>query len=264
MQTSFIHQSLPYRLLFLISSLIFVLMTSTSSYAIVNTESLRPESHSGWKGNIGLKGEGSRGNTDKSIYSAEIGLGYFEERETFGVASYSYGESRGVKDAHNSFFHLRHNEKIRSLLKWEAFYQWQSDEFKRLEQRQLLGTGLRWGIYDKNPLSIWTGLGAFLYEERISEFNGIPSYSESSGRGNLYLVVKWNTLESAKVLSTIYYQPRLSDGKDYQVLWDLGVFAPITIWAELSMEYSVAYDSRPPQAVRSTDQRYVAGVNIKF
>lgn len=71
-------------------------------------------------------------------------------------------------------------------------------------------------------------------------------------------------MAKADLLSVIYYQPRVDRFEDYQLLWDLGVYTPLTEWSQVILEYSIAYDSRPPSSVRSTDQTYLAGFRVTF
>lgn len=235
------------------------------SHAIVNTETLRPDTDVEWKGAIGLSVEDSKGNTDKSSYGLEAGLGYFAEHETFFVGNYNYGESQDVKDVHNSFAHLRHNRQIYGpVWKWELFYQWQSDEFRRLGERQLFGTGLRTRLQKTETVAVYTGLGAFLYRENIGEEGVLQAYEEESARGNFYFTFKWYFLSQAEFLSVVYLQPRWNRLEDLQLLWDVLLSAPLTSKMSLNMTYSLSHDTRPPEEVEKTDRKVTAGLKYEF
>src|SRR6056300_652992 len=120
--------------LFLLNDLVFA--------QIVNMESARKESLSGFQfqANFGLNG--SSGTVDRTNYSVETRLDYNSNKwQRFGVFSYKREEKDDSITSNNTFFHLRAVRKVNNLVSWEVFSQLSEKPLQKIKRRELFGAG---------------------------------------------------------------------------------------------------------------------------
>ena len=241
---------------------------SLSANAIVNVEDMRVgPAQPGISGNLDLSISGKRGNTEKDEYGVDGRIQNNRDKVTdFVVASYDYGEVSDVTNTDKSFIHGRHVVQYQPLRAWEAFAQAEKNEFARLSFRGLLGAGLRFTLIEKpEQLGLYLGAGAFWSRETLDERVGLSDHgTESFGRANLYLVYKHKLNSQLSLVSTTYYQPRLSDAGDFRALEQAGLAVKMTDNLSLKLSLDLAHDSRPPQSVDKTDTSYNTSLSYRF
>ncbi|MDZ4261443.1 MAG: DUF481 domain-containing protein [Pseudomonadota bacterium] len=236
--------------------------------AIVNVENIRVGlTEPGLSGNLDLSFNGNRGNTNKDEYGIKGRIQNNSDKVTnFVVASYDYGEVSNVANTNKSFIHGRHVVQFQPERAWEAFLQGEKNEFARLSFRGLIGGGLRFTLAEvPDKLGLYLGAGAYWSRETLDQRIGLTDHgSENFARANLYVVYKHKLNSQLSLISTTYYQPRLSGASDFRALEQAGLAVKMTDKLSLKLSLDIAHDSRPPQSIKQTDTSYNTSLSYRF
>lgn len=220
----------------------------------------------GVSGNVSGSFSSKSGNTEKDEYSLGARLQYDEGEQyvVWGTLAYDYGKSEGVKNEDKTYAHLRY---IRALSgdAWcgELFVQTEQDEFKDINNRSLVGAGVRWRFFDSAEWGKgYAGLGAMY--ERITYDTSTVNPDEDNNRLNSYIAYTKKFMTASKVSYVGYYQPKLDEGSDYVTTQTVELIVPIYGKLNLSLSANYAYDSRPPVGVKKKDTAYMTTLVWEF
>jgi putative salt-induced outer membrane protein YdiY len=206
------------------------------------------------------------GNTKGVVYGASglIG-GRLGKNLMFASASSDYSKLGGETTVQKSFTHLRHNyELIQQWLWWEEFAQSETDRFRRIQFRGLLGTGPRYRVLkDKEWLELFVG-NSYMLE--YTEVDPPESATEPAvvHRLNNYLAVALRPDDRVLLGSIFYYQPRFDEITDAHVLSVSSVEFKVTELLRSRMDLTVRYESHPPTGVERTDMEFKSSLEFKF
>jgi putative salt-induced outer membrane protein YdiY len=232
--------------LFLLNDLVFA--------QIVNMESARKESLSGFQfqANFGLNG--SSGTVDRTNYSVETRLDYNSNKwQRFGVFSYKREEKDDSITSNNTFFHLRAVRKVNNLVSWEVFSQLSEKPLQKIKRRELFGAGVRLSPYK----TLRVGLGLFdENEERIL------SETRKTTRLNTYITNNFKISDTATFESTLYIQPDINDFSELRSFFVAGLRLKITEKFSSIISYENTYDSSPPPSTDQSNSFY--GIKFSF
>ena len=232
--------------LFLLNDLVFA--------QIVNMESARKESLSGFQfqANFGLNG--SSGTVDRTNYSVETRLDYNSNKwQRFGVFSYKREEKDDSITSNNTFFHLRAVRKVNNLVSWEVFSQLSEKPLQKIKRRELFGAGVRLSPYK----TLRVGLGLFdENEERIL------SKTRKTTRLNTYITNDFKISDTATFESTLYIQPDIDDFSEVRSFFVAGLRLKITEKFSSIISYENTYDSSPPPSTDRSNSFY--GIKFSF
>ena len=232
--------------LFLLNDLVFA--------QIVNMESARKESLSGFQfqANFGLNG--SSGTVDRTNYSVETRLDYNSNKwQRFGVFSYKREEKDDSITSNNTFFHLRAVRKVNNLVSWEVFSQLSEKPLQKNKRRELFGAGVRLSPYK----TLRVGLGLFdENEERIL------SKTRKTTRLNTYITNDFKISDTATFESTLYIQPDIDDFSEVRSFFVAGLRLKITEKFSSIISYENTYDSSPPPSTDRSNSFY--GIKFSF
>ena len=144
-------------------------LSSAPARAQVNVEVLRRSlSLSGFGGKLDASVATYQGNTRGTNLGASGLIGAQTGRHLgYAHANGRYTRLGGEVSVANYFAHLRYNYQLAQPLWAEALAQAESDRFRRLELRQLLGAGVRWAAFDAPELAAYYGL-TYLLEQRVA------------------------------------------------------------------------------------------------
>ena len=233
-----------------------------SALAIVNVETLRARagSNEGWSSAGSLNASGTSGNSDKSSVSISGLLQLLRPNySNLIVIGSEYGEASGNKNADKQVLHLRHTRNLSVRTAWEAFTQWQQNEFTRLEERSLLGSGFRFRFGNGETRTLNLGVGGFYESERNEN-----EATMEIGRSNLYASFKSTLSSGASFVSTVYLQNKLDELSDKRSIGNFSFSVPFAEHLEFVLNVSVEHDSRPPVGIEKTDWSYKTGIGWKF
>ena len=254
-----------------LSAFIFYSLLIYSDYAlsIVNIENTNIRSENKTQGNdtkFSFDINGNNGNTK----DFEIGLGirsqWYQVKSTrFLLLNHEYGENKNIRDTNKTFIHFRNIWNHKAEVSWEVFTQLQDNEFTRLKLRALLGGGTRLRLSSEEDRSAHLGLGAFREKEEL-EFASTTTDTgvTYTNRLNLYLVYNQALSSHSKLISTLYYQPSISEMTDYRLLEKIGLKLDITENLSFNISLDIKLDSRPPQSTQKTDTAYNTGFEYDF
>lgn len=237
-------------------------------WAIVNLEDLHlSEPKKGLSGNTSLGISGAEGNSEyiDAEWKAKIQSTH-ESATRYALLQYAYGESFKEENRNSAFIHLRNIQNISVRQSWEIFAQAEQNKFARLKLRALVGGGLRWDVgSDKNIRETFLGAGGFYSHESINaELNASDAGKENLIRGNFYLVYKKKINSDTLLFSTTYYQPSVSDIKDFRLLEVAGLKVALQGSLSIVLNLELSHDNRPPQFVDKTDLNYKTELVYQF
>lgn len=235
---------------------------SQIAYAIVDVESLRNRAgnETGYSSSGNLQASGASGNSDRADVSFSALLQYLGNgfSNLFVIGS-EYGETSGNRSADEQLIHLRHTRVLTKRSDWEVFSQLQQNEFTRLEERTLLGSGIRLGFGDNSDPRLYLGLGAF-YESTRNENES----AREMGRSNIYVSHRKKTSKDISFITTAYLQNKLDDPDDQRAIGSFSMSIPATENLDFTISVNVEHDSRSPIGVEKTDWTYKTGFGWKF
>lgn len=111
----------------------------------------------------------------------------------------------------------------------------------------------------------YLGFGAFHENEILTDKLGTNDPKEANlWRANTYLVLKRQLNEQVRVYSTTYYQPAISDTKDFRMLEQASMLVNLRENLDLKVSLDISFDSMPPQTVQKRDLTYSTGLEFSF
>ena len=128
----------------IISILTIIFFNYSIFSQIVDIETSRKEDLIGIKTSINLGFDGSSGTVDRTNYSlgARIDLNS-ENWNRFLIFNYSRREKDQSINEDNTFIHIRFARKLTTLLAVELFIQSNEKPLEKIEERNLIGAGIR-------------------------------------------------------------------------------------------------------------------------
>lgn len=141
------------------------------------------------------------------------------------------------------FLHGRFNYKFNRLLRFETFLQGQYNQLLVVEQRNLIGAGLRVKLIDKERFSGYAG-NSYMYEVEFSERAGTTHYNH---RNSTYFTLSYSAKsQKFSIANTLYYQPLYRDLDDYRILEQFRLDIPLSNWLKVFTIYNYYFDSKTP------------------
>ena len=238
-------------------ALLLLIIHGHSSHAITNIESERlNHTEAGTRGNISLSLDGRIGSSDKVALGTSVKIiRAFQREEWITILSRDYAEVDREVNTDETFLHLRHLRKHSPNWGREVFTQYQEDRFALLEQRILLGAGIRYTLTPTKEKLQANHFGTGLFYE-IEDYVGTSNNNEDSTRLNLYWAFKSKLNDVATYTSTLYFQPKLNTLSDQKGLWQNALTVSVTRTISLSLSWHVEYDTHTPDGASDTETRY--------
>ena len=234
--------------------LILILLLPNISFGQVNIESIRNNNkEKPFWGEVKGGLEMQRGNVDITSFDINF-LIHFKKKKhhVFLQEKSAQGQQSDKKFKNNSFVHFRWTWMKWNILGTELFTQFQQDEFKSLKIRQLNGGGLRAELIKKEDISLSLGSGVMLDHEVV-----LDKQTSTLWRSTSYLTFLKSFDEKKKnlILLTLYYQPLLSNHKDYRINLEANVRTILITSLSLFIENSInfMYDTKPPEDILTND-----------
>lgn len=166
------------------------------------------------------------------------------------------------KNLQNSWFlHGRFNYKLNKLIRLEAFLQGQYNQLLVVEQRNLVGLGLRLKLVDEDNFTAYLG-NSYLYEIEYSDEAGTTDYNH---RNSTYLSLSYYPKsERFFITNTFYYQPLYKDFGDYRILEQFRLDIPLSNWFKVFAVYDYYFDSKTPLQTKEYTSDLKLGVGLSF
>jgi hypothetical protein len=223
----------------------------------VNVEALRKSlTREGVHGTLGGSITTYNGNTSGTELGGTVLLGYRTGRDLIYLNTNSnYSNFAGEVQVANAFVHLRYNYTIHEWAAVEVFTQGESDRFRRLRLRTLVGVGARFTVADSDWVSLFYGV-SYMYEHTTlaEDLADRPVRPADVHRMNNYAALLL-VLEPgrASLSNTIYCQPRFDDFRDVRLLDVLSLDVSVTGRISASLQGTLRFEAPVPPTLKPAD-----------
>ena len=193
----------------------FILFSSLA-LCQVNTESMRGNNQSpGMTHNMSLDFSYFSGSVEIIQLMGAYKMSYLTNSNWYGflAARYNRAFEKDKEDFSNRvFLHLRAARPILTHIDIEGFIQKESNHFINLEDRELIGGGLRINQVD----NLYWGIGIMHEMEKYNNISQEHNFIKSTN----YINYQVNVLEIIELQNVMYYQFKLENPEDYRILWN--------------------------------------------
>ena len=251
---------------FLIILCIFTIF-SNISFSQINTEKFRLDSDSvGMTGIVDIDITAITGNTDLQFINLGGRLNYnWGESYTFFVADGGFGWDDGKRIFDQALLHFRHVQSISELIQSEAFAQIDFNKSRLLNERELLGGGLRFKVLRADIFKLRVGASYFYEIERYDvPDNSAHGRKLFANRISTYFTFEYEIKDDIKLISIIYLQPQIGKWDDFRVLSDNSLIVKLSSFVDLKTSFNLRYDAKPPETIKSTDTFTKFGFTFNF
>jgi len=232
--------------------------------AQVNVEPFRKQlKERGFGVRIGASATSYAGNTRGVALGGSAFAGFRSGAHLGYLAtSGSYTALGGTVSIANWFAHLRYDYQLLERVSWEGFAQLESDRFRRISWRELIGTGPRIALLDESWLQAFLGT-AYMYEYTTLS-GGADSEGGGAHRSSSHLVFSVRAHPKISVGSVTYFQPRLDALSDFRILSVADADFEVTSRLHSRLTAKVRYDALPPAGVEPADLEMASALEVLF
>lgn len=231
------------------------LLLSAIARAQVNVESLRSSiQDTGAGGKVDVSITTYQGNTRGTNLGASGLVGVRGGPHlAYAHANGRYSHLGGQVQVANYFAHLRYNYDFTPWFAGEALAQAESDRFRRLTLRQLLGAGARFTLLDEPAAAVYYG-AAYLFEYNRLAAGEAPVRPDVVHRLGNYVSAVLEVEDARAIFSnTLYYQPRFDAFRDYRLLWISSLDFRVTGHLSAGIHATLRQEQPAPAGVESFD-----------
>jgi putative salt-induced outer membrane protein YdiY len=241
--------------------MIIVVMMASLAIAQVNTEKSRLKlQRSGFSGHMGFTYSITKGNSELVEIGLEPDFIYRSgKHQVFMLNSLSRITSDDQSIINKGFSHLRYNYDLTGRYIYEAFTQAQFDKSQDLNERYLVGTGIRI-VHLRTPKYLIANGIAGMYEYEKLKSGEVSELF----RGSFYLYANIGIEDKMSFVNTIYIQPDVSNLEDYRVLNEGELQFAITDSFAFTSTLKYRYDSQPPANIKHYDLAVKNGLKFSF
>ncbi|MFC1619962.1 DUF481 domain-containing protein [Candidatus Neomarinimicrobiota bacterium] len=260
-------------------SVLLLLIWIIGAHAQINTEAMRKEDvkpgfHFEAGGDVGYVD----GNSSLFQNRSNLRLDYVQDWGlVFLVANYRLNMKDKLLFINKGFSHLRTVKRLRSPLYGEIFLQQEFNEFIQIEDRKLIGSGLRikWNELDtfielSQKLTLISGMGLMWEREKIDTgpdgTEGDPIHGDLASllRSTNYMVLNWTPKPGLGLLTTTYFQFDTKRLSDYRILGRSTLKVSLSKRLSVTLNLNIRYDSEPPGKIEPLDVDFQNGFSYKF
>jgi putative salt-induced outer membrane protein YdiY len=247
----------------LLCSLLIAIIHASSFAQVVNIESQRMQSDTtGWLGNFGTNFLFQKNAVEVLNINLNAHVQYKTQKNLYlFLANYNLLKGSGETLTDNLFYHLRYNHKFNAWLRWEVFTQLQQNSVTGIDVRVLTGTGPRFKLHGTKQFALYIATAA-MYEYEKEETS--PPVYHRDVRSSSYVSFTYRPVESAEIISTIFYQPLFRDFNDYRILNEISLKFRITKHFSFKAGWYYLYDSAPAASTPKLNYSISNGVEYDF
>lgn len=233
--------------------LLGLILTFSMAHAIITIVPVKLGKKPGVSGAIQGSSERKKGNTDTNYYSGGVRLQYDNNSSyvLWSDITGSYGEANGEENANKTYVHIRYIHKLyEKSINWETFVQSETNKYTKVDEKYLVGGGLRYNFLEQDYGDVFVGVGGF--NEKIT-YTTTQDPSETNFRLNTYLAYTLKFGDDSKLAYVLYYQPNSEDFSDYIMSNAFGL--KIHVYKQLFLSFMLYYDedSEPAIGVKEYD-----------
>ena len=235
----------------------------------VNTEAMRSEDNSdSFKNRFNLDLGFEKANSEVLDLAAEYRLDYVKQENfhSFMIINLENGYEKENDLPKNiitnkGFAHLRITKDLFINYQMEVFTQYEFNEYLLLNDRYLLGTGLRIGLQKSELSSTYIGIGLMVEKET---YNIDAEDEKSLLRSTNY--IKNNIILTSNIdwSNTAYFQIASADLNDHRILYNGGLDFHVNESFAFTIELNYRYDNDPQGNLGSGYIQISNGVSFNF
>lgn len=240
----------------------FGLLCSSLSAQIVNVEGKRKLiNQEGWHGGIDFNFDLTQNTNTILAIGARSNVQFLKgNHRVLVLADVDRVSANDSNLINKGYKHLRYNYELgkKRRLALEAFNQIQFNSVQLIQYRHLVGAGLRFSLHQTDSLKFWVGtLPMFEYEALTT---GIVERNLRQSSYLLFFIAR----KQFEFQSINYYQPKLTDFKDFRLTTGTTVELGILTWLRFVTSLDLTYDSRPPKDVPNVVFSLKNGIKLEF
>ena len=187
-----------------------------------------------------------------------------EQQLAYLSASADYARSNQETTVAKAFAHLRYTRQLASPWFGEVFVQWEHDQFRRINTRELFGLGPRVELFDGDVFSFAGGTAYMLEQTSRRDADASTVTSEWKHRSSSYATLNYRPHNHVALSETLYYQPRFDDPSDYVLLSVFGAHFTVTPALSSGVDLRVRTESAAPEGVETTDLEVLSSLSLTF
>ncbi len=244
-----------------------ILIFVSSIHAQVNIEKYNSaDQELGLIGNLSFYISAKTGNTDVQEFGIDGRLNYNQEAfKSFLIAQGEYGWNKGKEYSNNALLHFRVIKTTEGIIQPEFYSQINYNRKQLLLFRALAGLGVRFDILKTLESNLNFGT-SYMYENEKLDLTSdmIHPNLTNNHRWSNYLSYSNSLTENSRLSIIVYAQPKFDDFKDTRILNDNHISVGFNEKLALSLNFSLRYDSKPPDGVKDLDTNTKVGLTIKL
>ncbi len=242
---------------------------NTFAYSQINTEALRKnEMLDGLYHQVGLNFGFSSGNSNYFNLKSEYRTDFKTDKlYSFLLANLEYRDANRKVITSKGFAHIRFTYYLSQLFIPELFAQIEYNKFILLNQRKLIGTGLRFEIFDfcndsssQSQSYFYVGSGVMYENEdyELDEFNTLYA------RNTNYLTYGLKLNPFIEFTTTSYLQIAFVKLRDMRILNQSVLRFVISRNIKFSFNVNIRYDNEPLPDIKNFDIEVLNGLSLVF
>ncbi len=193
------------------------------------------------------------GNISTQIKSKDL------KRIYMFIGSYNTERSKDQDFQNSHFLHLRFNQKITSVLRFEAFMQDQYNALLSINKRRLAGAGLRVKFISTPNVKAYFG-NAYMYEIEKIDDSQTKFYNN---RNSSYMSFTIHFPKSkVNITETFYFQPTYNDIDNHRIFQQLQAQFPINSLLSFTTQFTYFYNNFVPDSTRDFSTDISLGLSI--
>jgi hypothetical protein len=250
----------------MLACLLLVLAQTSDARAQVNIEPYRQKvAQQGSGVAVRASMASYAGNTRGVIFGSAALVGIHGAKNfAFLTLSGDYTRLNGEVSVAKWFGHLRHDYQLRDWLAWEEYGQIESDRFRRIRLRELVGTGPRFGLARGDVFELYYG-ASYMYEHTKLDTAATGGRGQGGAhRFSNYISALLHAHERVTLSSVTYYQPRFDRVSDYILLSVNGADFTITSRLHSRVDVVARFDSITPPDVKRADLELKSALELTF
>jgi len=217
-------------------------------------------------GNISLYIYARTGNTDIQQINAEGLLNYSSETfHTILIAKGDYGWKKGDEFSNNALLHLRYIHNLSNIINPELFTQIDYNKKRKLIFRYLFGGGIRITLIKNKKTNFVYGT-SYMFEHENLNLDKFAKHPKTTynNRWNNYFSYSNKISKTARISVIIYAQPMFKNFSDIRLLGENHLSVAISEKFSVSLDFSLRYDSIPPDDIKSVDTNSKVGLTLNL
>ncbi len=186
----------------------------------------------------------------------------FKRHSIMAISKLSFATSNNETLLSDGYAHVRAILSRNKKLGKEVFGQIQYNAIRGMQDRNLLGAGLRYKIYNKNKYGIIVGSAIikewenWKFEEELVSKNLWKSSSYISLFGDVNSHFHFNIISYYQATYTDFFSPRVS--------LEVNINLNITAKLIFTSNFTMAHDAAPVVPIQSTIYKFKNGIGYRF